>query len=106
MTSILDAAVRATVARESLRVLRPRGCILWYDFTFDNPRNPDVRGVKRREIAELFPDCEIRLKRVTLARPPSRKVVPVTWIGALLLESIRILNTHLLGIIRKPDREA
>jgi SAM-dependent methyltransferase len=102
MSSILDANMRVEVAKESLRVLQTRGCILWYDFEFDNPCNPDVRGVTRRDIARLFPDCEIRLRRVTLAPPLSRKIVPVTWVGALLLESLRILNTHLLGIIRKP----
>lgn len=106
MTSILDAEVRATVAHESLRVLRPGGCILWYDFAFNNPRNPDVRAVSRREIAELYAGCDVRLRRVTLAPPLSRKIVPVTWIGALLLESMKILNTHLLGIIRKPGKGA
>lgn len=102
MTSILDGEVRAAVAHESLRVLRPGGCILWYDFSFNNPHNPDVRAVTRREIGELFAGCQIRLRRATLAPPISRKLVPLTWVGALLLESIKILNSHLLGIIRKP----
>ena len=49
-TSILDATIRAAVAREMLRVLRPGGMILWYDFHVNNPRNPDVRKVDAREL--------------------------------------------------------
>jgi SAM-dependent methyltransferase len=100
-TSILDETMRKTVAAEMLRVLKPNGVILWYDFLFNNPKNPHVRGIGAREINVLFPGCSIRLKRVTLAPPIARRLVPVTWIGALLLEKIRVLNTHYLGIIRR-----
>ena len=37
------------------RWVRPGGGVLWYDFTFDNPRNPDVRGVPLARVRELFP---------------------------------------------------
>ena len=47
-TSILDAAMKQAVAREMLRVLKPRGLILWYDYHRNNPWNRDVRGVKKR----------------------------------------------------------
>jgi len=33
----------------------------------DNPKNLDVKGVKKDEIYSIFPDCEIFLKHVTLA---------------------------------------
>ena len=32
----------------------------------NNPKNPDVRGVKLHEIQRLFPYCEIRMHRITL----------------------------------------
>jgi hypothetical protein len=38
---------------------------------------------------------------ITLALPIARQLVPVTWIGAMLLEKIAFLNTHCLGLIRK-----
>lgn len=104
MTSILDERVRRRVASEMLRALRPDGVILWYDFAFNNPRNPNVRGIGRREIAALFPRCELRLERVTLAPPLARAVVPWSWLAATFLEGLRVLNSHLIGaIIPKRD---
>ena len=35
----------------------------------DNPRNPNVRGIRADEIRALFPRCDISLRRVTLAPP-------------------------------------
>jgi hypothetical protein len=101
LTSILDDGMKKAVAIEMLRVLKPAGIILWYDFLFNNPKNPQVRGIGAREIRALFPDCLVTLRRITLAPPIARRLVPVTWIGALLLEKITFLNTHYLGIIRK-----
>jgi len=101
-TSVLDPATRLAIAGEMLRVLKTGGAILWYDFLFDNPRNPNVRGIGRSEIRRLFPGCETRLWRVTLAPPLARRLVPVSWSLARLLEKFRILNTHYFGIVRKP----
>ena len=98
-TSILDPAVRAAAAREMRRVLAPGGAMLWYDFRVDNPRNPDVRGVGRREIARLFPDCTIRLRTVTLAPPLGRLVSPRSWTLAHLLGCVPWLRTHYLGVV-------
>jgi hypothetical protein len=89
-----------------LRVLAPGGAILWYDFFVDNPSNPHVRGVRRREIEALFPGCRVSLRRATLAPPLARRIVPVSWNLAALLESLRVLDTHYFGMIRrgKPRR--
>lgn len=101
MTSILDAEVRASVASEMLRVLAPAGTILWYDFRYNNPANSSVRGVSGDEIATLFPGCAIELEPVTLAPPIVRRLVPRSWLLAAGLERLRVLNTHLLGVIRR-----
>ena len=53
-TSILDRSLQHAIAVEMLRVLKPDGFILWYDFRWNNPRNPDVRGIQAQEISELF----------------------------------------------------
>ncbi len=100
-SSILDPAMRKAVAAEMLRVLAPGGVILWYDFFVDNPANPNVRGVGRREIESLFPGCEARMRRVTLAPPAARRIVPVSWTLGTVLESLRLLNTHHLAAIRR-----
>jgi ubiquinone/menaquinone biosynthesis C-methylase UbiE len=101
-TSILDAGVRASVAAEMRRVLVPRGVIVWYDFLYNNPSNPNVRGIGSAEIRALFPACQVKLERVTLAPPISRRLVPLSWLAAAALERLRMLNTHYLGVIT-PD---
>jgi hypothetical protein len=78
------------------RVLAPGGVILWYDFFVDNPRNPAVRGVRRREVGELFAGMRMTARRTTLLPPLARRVVPVSWTAATLLQQARVLNTHLL----------
>lgn len=100
-SSILDPGMRKAVASEMLRVLAPDGAILWYDFFVDNPANPHVRGVRRREIEALFPGCRISLRRATLAPPLARRIVPLSWTLASLLESLRVLDTHFFGVIRR-----
>jgi ubiquinone/menaquinone biosynthesis C-methylase UbiE len=100
-TSILDAAMKQQVAGEMLRVVKPQGFILWYDFHVDNPWNADVKGVRKEEIHRLFPGCRIKLRRITLAPPLSRLLAPYSYLLCYLLEKLRLLNTHYLGIIRK-----
>jgi SAM-dependent methyltransferase len=100
-TSIRDFAVKRQIAAEMLRVVKERGIVLWYDFHVDNPRNPDVRGIKSREIAQLFPGCRISLERIILAPPVLRRLAPYTWLGCYLLSAIPWLCTHYLGTIRK-----
>lgn len=103
-TSILNEGVRRQLAREMLRVLKPTGLILWYDFHVNNPRNPDVRGVSRCEIQGLFKGCDIELRRMTLAPPITRLVAPVSWWACQFFSLIPFLCTHYLGTIRKPLR--
>ena len=100
-TSILDQKVKAQVSSEMLRVLKPNGLVLWYDFFLNNPRNPDVCGIKRQEIEGLFPGCRIHLEKVTLLPPLSRRIVPHTWLAASMLSTIPWLCSHYLGTIQK-----
>jgi SAM-dependent methyltransferase len=100
-TSILDAAMRRRLAVEMLRVVKPSGLILWYDFRVDNPKNRNVHGVSRGEILSLFPGCGIKLCSLTLAPPLARRVVNVSWTAALLLEMLPLARTHYLGLIRR-----
>jgi ubiquinone/menaquinone biosynthesis C-methylase UbiE len=98
-TSVRDAAMKQQIASEMVRVTRKQGFILWYDFFLNNPRNPDVRGVGRREMRELFPQCSISLKRVGLAPPLFRAIAPRSWFLCAALEKIPLLRTHYLGVI-------
>jgi SAM-dependent methyltransferase len=100
-TSILDPKIKEQIAREMLRAVKPEGLILWLDFHMNNPRNPDVRGVKKREIHELFPGCQISLQRVLLAPPLFRAIAPFSMLACHLLGKVPLLCTHYLGSIRK-----
>ena len=98
-TSILNEVVKANLAGEMLRVIRkPTGKILWYDYWI-NPTNPQTRGIRPTEIRQLFPGCALELRRITLAPPLARRLVPFSWILASLLERLRLLNCHYLVVI-------
>jgi ubiquinone/menaquinone biosynthesis C-methylase UbiE len=105
-TSILDGGVRSLVANEIVRVLAPKGVLVWYDFAFDNPRNPNVRGVKREQLQSLFPQLTGEIQSVTLAPPLTRLVAPRSLPLATLLEKIPWLRTHLLAVLVKQSTAA
>ncbi|HZP44567.1 MAG TPA: class I SAM-dependent methyltransferase [Candidatus Binataceae bacterium] len=100
-TSILERRLKQEIAAEMMRVLRPDGLIVWYDYYFNNPRNPNVRGVGKREISELFPGCAIVLRRITLAPPLARALAPYSTLLCQVLGRVAPLCTHYLGSIQK-----
>ncbi len=100
-SSILDPAMRTAVAGEMARVLAPGGVILWNDFFVDSPGNRAVRGVRRREVAALFPGFHADLRRVTLAAPIARVIAPRSQLAAIALEALRVFDTHYLGVLRR-----
>ena len=99
ISSVLDAEIRRQMFTEMLRVLNSNGMILSYDFWF-NPLNKQTRGLRLNEIRESVPGCNIEYKKITLAPPISRKLVPVSWLLSALIEKITLFNTHYLTIIR------
>jgi ubiquinone/menaquinone biosynthesis C-methylase UbiE len=102
-TSVLKDEAKRMIAAEMARVLMPGGRILWYDFSFNNPRNPDVRGIGKRELRALFPGLTMKVRRVTLAPPLGRIVAPFSIVLYYLLSRVRPLCTHQLGLLQKPN---
>ncbi|MDM8553352.1 class I SAM-dependent methyltransferase [Desulfococcaceae bacterium HSG7] len=100
-TSIFDVQIKMNIALEMLRVLKSDGCIIWYDFRLNNPKNPDVKGVSKKEIVSLFPNCRFDFTLVTLAPPLTRAIAPYSYLLCYLLDKLPFLRTHYLGIIRK-----
>lgn len=98
-SSILDERIKANVASEMLRTIKPGGLILWYDFWL-NPTNRQTRGIRPTEIKRLFPGCTYEFHKITLAPPLARRIVRLSWGLALFLESIKIFNSHYLAVIR------
>ena len=101
-SSILDDAFQARLAAHMWKMAKPGGGILWYDFCYDNPRNPDVRGVPVRRIRALFPWARAMIRRVTLAPPLARAVAGVSARLYPVFNSLPLLRTHALCWIPKP----
>jgi hypothetical protein len=80
------------------------GIVLCHDYHINNPKNPDVRGVKKKEIYDLFPCCDIYLRRITLAPPITRLIADRAWLVCYLLEKMKVFNTHYVGVIKKSYR--
>lgn len=98
-SSILNWNLKQEIAQQMLRVVKNDGVIVWYDFHVNNPWNPDVRGVKKKEIAKLFPGCQVKLHRITLFPHAVRLFARYSWMSCYFLEKLKIFNTHYLGII-------
>lgn len=104
LTSVLDDEIKRAIADEMARVLKPRGKLLWYDFSFDNPRNPDVRGVGKAEIRRLFPGFIMQARRITLAPPLGRRVAPVSSVLYYMLSKVKPLCTHYICLLEKAGK--
>lgn len=101
-SSLLDHSFQHRMADVAWSWLRPGGAVLWYDFTFNNPRNTDVRGVPLKRIRELFPHGRIVARRITLAPPIARRVCCIHPSLYTIFNSLPLLRTHLLCWIEKP----
>lgn len=100
-SSLLDDAFQQRLADAMWRWVRPGGGVLWYDFTVNNPRNPDVRGVPVSRLRALFPQGRLQFERVTLAPPIARAVARVHPGLYTLCNAVPVLRTHLLAWIEK-----
>jgi SAM-dependent methyltransferase len=102
-SSLLDAPFQWRLAQLMWRWVRPGGGVLWYDFTVDNPSNPDVRGVPVSRIRELFPDGRVQYQRLTLAPPIARRVCALHPSLYPVFNVLPLLRTHVLAWIEKPQ---
>lgn len=96
-SSILDKSFCQELANSMWSNLKPGGVILWYDFTYGNPKNKDVRGISWGEAKSYWPDGKVQFhKKVTLAPPIARRV------GRLYnFINFPFLRTHVIGMIQK-----
>ena len=102
-SSLLDPQFQQRLAAAMWRWVRPGGGVLWYDFTMDNPRNPDVRGVPLARLQALFPQAVVQHRRVTLAPPLARAVCRVHPGLYPLFNRLPLLRTHVLAWLAKPE---
>lgn len=98
-SSILDNVMARNVAAEISRVLKPGGVLLWYDFRYDNPRNPNVRRMSENDVRALFPAFRGDLKAITLLPPLSRRLGIAAPALYPALAALPPLRSHLLGML-------
>jgi ubiquinone/menaquinone biosynthesis C-methylase UbiE len=96
----LDPAVRRSMASEMLRVTRPGGLILLYDF-WTNPTNRTVRGLRRSEARTLFAGKPIDFRSTTLVPPLTRALfrLPGGRIACTLLDVLPFSRTHFVAAV-------
>lgn len=101
-SSILNLGAARSVAEEISRVLKPGGAVASYDFRYNNPVNPNVRGMKRRELQAHFPGFVVFAKSLTLLPPLARRLGPLTRFAYPVLAMVPLLRTHFLAVMVKP----
>jgi SAM-dependent methyltransferase len=100
-TSVLDSGMKRLIAHEIDRVLVPGGRLLWYDFAFNNPANPAVRGIRLPEVRSLFPGYALTSRRITLAPPVGRAIGRLGPAVYFFMSKFRFLCTHYLCLLEK-----
>jgi ubiquinone/menaquinone biosynthesis C-methylase UbiE len=101
LSSMPSPKMRARVAAEMMRVVRPGGLIVSYDFAW-NPVNRDTVGIGAGELRRLFRGMPIEVHRLTLLPPLAR------WLGDRSERALRLatrigpLKTHRLAFIDAP----
>lgn len=100
-SSLLDDAFQQHLAAAMWRWVAPGGGVLWYDFTVNNPRNPDVRGVPLKRVRALFPQAVVTARKVTLAPPIARAVCRLSPALYPVFNALPLLRTHVLVWLQK-----
>lgn len=100
-TSLLDDDFQRRLADRMWALTKPGGGVLWCDFVYDNPRNPDVRGVPVSRIRELFPAARGRYWKIGLAPPISRRVTRIHPALYGAFNAIPALRTHIFCWLKK-----
>ncbi len=103
LSSIADPETRRRTAEVLWRLLRPNGILISYDFWL-NPLNPNTVGICWAELQRLFPHGhKVYTRSLTLAPPVGRKLAMLRKPVLLALEKLRLLNSHLLVALQRPQ---
>ena len=101
LTSVLDEKVRKAIVSETKRTLRSGGYFVWYDFAFSNPKNANVRGIGRSEIAELLGGFRLEFEKITVAPPIGRRALEISPALYRFLALMPFLRTHYFCFAQK-----
>jgi SAM-dependent methyltransferase len=100
-SSILDRDMASNVACNISRVLTDHGVIVWHDFRYPNPWNPDVRAMTKGRIRDLFPTFDLDLELINLLPPIANRLGRFTNHIYPTLAAIPVLRSHYFGVLRR-----
>lgn len=103
-SSILDNSAAVMLAGEMIRVTRPSGWVMIFDFAVSDPKNPNTIGISSSKIRALFPGLKLRQTYRTILAPPILRCLPspMMWFGFLLENLFPFLCTHRLYLLSRP----
>ena len=101
LSSMPSEPMRRHAAAEMLRVIRPGGVVLCYEFAWHNPFNPYTVALGPRRLRELFAGAQVSLHRVTLHPLLVRMLLPLGPRVLDALEAVRPLRSHCLALVTK-----
>ncbi len=112
LSSILDPEVRARVAAEMWRVLRPGGAVVSYDIAHPHPLITRLRKLRGLESGGTTPTTPIELAELERAFGPASHARHLNlgltglarrgWLLAAAAAAVPLLRSHLVYAARKP----
>lgn len=102
-SSVVNPAARLDLAQEMVRVVRPGGYIMIFDYAVSSPSNPDTVGIPRREILRLFPAMLLRHSFKLIFPPPLLRLLPqgLLWLAYFCEVMLPFICTHRLFVLQK-----
>lgn len=105
LTLMLDPALRQRVAAEALRVLKPKGVILIYDYRYDRPEMKGLlSAVTQDDIRRVFSGCLVNIRSIHPFPPLSRRLARIWRPAWHLLNVFPPLRTCNFAIVSKLSR--
>ena len=102
-SSILDDPERQLLADQMWKQVCKGGWIMIFDFRYNNPSNPDVRRVTRKELDGRWPGSEKIYLTDMLAPPLARKLIGKSYLAAEILTLFfPFLRSHFVYMVKKP----
>lgn len=100
-SSLLNENYQNEVSSELIRVLKPKGIIVYYDFRYDNPFNPNVIGINKNKLMCFFKNMSIDINLITLIPPLARSLGVLNRFLYSGLSFFPFLKSHYLAIVQK-----
>lgn len=101
-SSVLDDAMRSELAESMWQKTGNGGWVMVFDFRYNNPSNPDVRKVTRKELETWWPGKKRFYLLDMLAPPLARRLVSGNYlIAELLVLIIPFLRSHFVYMAKK-----